>query len=143
MALTGDPEVNRVTGLIIGRAIAVHRALGPGLLESAYAACLAHELRELGLSVDEDVPLPLNYKGIKLECGYRIDLRVNGCVIIELKCVTKLAPIHDAQLMTYLKLTGSPVGLLLNFKVPVMVQGIKRKMNPDAGGNVAGSSPKE
>ena len=87
--------------------------------------------------------MPLNYKGIKLECGYRIDLRVNSCVIVELKCVTKLAPIHDPQLMTYLKLTGSPVGLLLNFKVPVMVQGIKRKINPDAGGNVAGSSPKK
>jgi GxxExxY protein len=143
MALAGDPEVNRVTGLIIGSAIAVHRALGPGLLDSAYAACLAHELRELGLSVDEDVPLPLNYKGVKLECGYRIDLRVNGCVIVELKCVSKLAPIHDAQLMTYLELTGFPVGLLLNFKVPVMVQGVKRKLNPDADAGVVRSSPKK
>ena len=127
MALAGDFEVNRVTGLVIGGAIAVHRALGPGLLESAYAACMAFELREVGLSVDENVPLPLHYKGGKLECGCRIDLRVNGCVIVEWKCVSKLAPIHDAQLMTYFKLTGSPVGLLLNFKVPVMVQGIKRK----------------
>ncbi len=143
MALTGDPEVNRVTGLVIRGAIAVHRALGPGLLESAYSACLGHELRELALTVDENVPLPLNYKGVKLDCGYRIDLRVNGCVIVELKCVSKLAAIHDAQLMTYLKLTGCPVGLLLNFKVPVMVQGIKRKMNSDVGAGVARSSPKK
>jgi len=78
MALAGDAELNRITGLIIRGAIAVHRALGPGLLESAYLACLAYELRELGLSVDEDIPLPLDYKGVKLERGYRIDLRVNG-----------------------------------------------------------------
>jgi len=143
MALAGDAELNRITGLIIRGAIAVHRALGPGLLESAYLACLAYELRELGLSVDEDIPLPLDYKGVKLERGYRIDLRVNGCVIVELKCVTRLAPIHDAQLMTYLKLTGCPAGLLLNFKVPVMVQGIKRKMNAEASTGESTPAPEK
>ena len=112
MALIGDAEVNRVTGLIVQSAIAVHRALGPGLLESAYSVCLVHELRDRELSVEADLPLPLNYKGIKLDRGYRVDARVNGCVIVELKCVSKLAPIHDAQLITYLKLTGCPIGLL-------------------------------
>ena len=143
MALAGDAELNRITGLIIRGAISVHRALGPGLLESAYTACLAYEARELGLSVDEDVPLPLDYKGVKLERGYRIDLRVNACVIVEVKCVTRLAPIHDAQLMTYLKLTGCPAGLLLNFKMPVMVQGIKRKMNPDVPTDASRPSPEK
>jgi GxxExxY protein len=117
MALVGDEELNRVTGLICQAAIAVHRVLGPGLLESAYLACLVYELRGRGLAVEADFALPLNYKGIQLEKGYRIDARVNGSVIVELKCVTKLAPIHEAQLITYLKLTGCPVGLLLNFKV--------------------------
>lgn len=129
MALVGSPEVNRVTGLIIQGAIAVHRALGPGLLESAYLSCLAYELGGLGLSVEIDVPLPLTYKEVKLDRGYRIDARVNDCVIVELKCVAKIAPIHEAQLRTYLKLTGCPVGLLLNFKVPIMKQGIKRLGN--------------
>ena len=129
MALVGDPEVNRVTELIIRAAIAVHRALGPGLL----LACLVHEMRALGLTVEDDLPLPLTYRRLHLDHGYRIDARVNGCVIVELKCVTKIAPVHDAQLITYLKLTGCPVGLLLNFKVPVMVQGIQRKVNPDSG----------
>jgi GxxExxY protein len=143
VALLGDAELNRVTGVICGAAITVHRALGPGLLESAYSACLAYELRELGLTVEADVPLPLNYKGVKLDRGYHIDLRVNDCVIVEIKCVMKLAPVHDAQLITYLKLTGCPAGLLLNFKVPVMVQGIKRKMNPDSCSGGSGSSPQK
>ncbi len=129
MALVGSPELNRVTGLIIQGAIAVHRALGPGLLESAYLSCLAYELGALGLSVEVDVPLPLTYKEVKLDRGYRIDARVNDCVIVELKCVAKIAPIHEAQLLTYLKLTGCPIGLLLNFKVPIMKQGIKRLGN--------------
>jgi GxxExxY protein len=131
MALIGTPEVNRITGLIIKAAIDVHRALGPGLMESAYSACLAYEMRALGLLVESDVELPLNYKGIRLAKGYRLDGRINGCVIIELKCVKKLAPIHDAQVITYLRLTGCPMGLLLNFNVRLMKHGIKRLAHPD------------
>jgi GxxExxY protein len=141
MALIGSPEVNRVTGLIIQAAVAVHRALGPGLLESAYQACLVYELRARGLSVEHDVRLPLNYKTVKLERGYKIDVRVNRCVIVELKCVSKLAPIHDAQLITYLKLTGCAMGLLLNFNVPLMKQGIKRRVHPAMMAEASGSSP--
>jgi GxxExxY protein len=143
MALVGDAETNRVSGLIRQAAIAVHRVLGPGLLESAYAVCLAHELRDLDLKVEADMPLPLNYKGIRLDKGYKIDARVNGRVIVEIKCVRKLAPIHDAQLITYLKLTGCPVGLLLNFKVPRMVDGIKRILNPDLAAHPQVSEAKE
>ena len=129
MALVGSAELNRTTSTIIQGAIAVHRALGPGLLESAYLCCLAYELRELGLKVETDVPLPLTYKAVELDRGYRIDLLVNNSVIVELKCAVKLAPVHDAQLLTYLKLTGCPVGLLLNFNVPIMKRGIKRLVN--------------
>jgi GxxExxY protein len=143
MALVGDPEVNRITGLICQAAIAVHRVLGPGLLESAYLSCLVYELRERGLDVEADLPLPLSYKGVKLDKGYRIDARVNACVIVELKCVNKLAPIHEAQLITYLKLTRCPVGLLLNFKVPRMTHGIKRKINPELGPHLPGSSSEQ
>lgn len=141
MALVGTPELNRVTGLIIQAAVVVHRALGPGLLESAYQACLVYELRALGLSVEHDIRLPLQYKTVKLERGYKIDLRVDRCVIVELKCVSKLAPIHDAQLITYLKLTGCRMGLLLNFNVPLMKQGIKRRVHPAMMGEVNGSPP--
>ena len=143
MALLGDAETNRVTGLICQAAIAVHRVLGPGLLESAYSACLVHELRARGLIVEADLALPLNYKGITLDRGYRIDARVNGCVIVELKCVSKVARIHEAQLITYLKLTGCPIGLLLNFKVPRMAEGIKRRVNPDLAPHLPGSAPKQ
>ena len=129
MALVGGAEINQVTGLIIQGAIAVHRVLGPGLLESAYVSCLGYELRGLGLSVETDVPLPVRYKEVVLDRGYRIDMRVNDRVIVELKCVARLAPIHDAQLLTYLKLTGCPIGLLLNFNVVVMKNGIKRLGN--------------
>ena len=109
MTLSGSPELNRVTGSIIQGAIAVHRALGPGLLESAYLGCLAYlRAPRLGLSVEIDVPLPLTYKKVKLDRGYRIDARVNNSVVVELKCVAKIAPIHQAQLLTYLKLTGCP-----------------------------------
>jgi GxxExxY protein len=141
MALVGDAELNRVTGLICGAAIEVHRALGPGLLESAYAACLVHELRERALTVETDLSLALNYKGIRLQKGYRIDARVNGCVIVEAKCVAKLAPIHEAQVITYLKLTRCPIGLLLNFKVSLMKHGIKRIVNPDVTVHLSRSSP--
>ncbi len=100
-----------------------------------------YELRALGLSVEHDIRLPLHYKTVKLEQGYKIDVRVNDCVIVELKCASKLAPIHDAQLITYLKLTGCMMGLLLNFNVPLMKQGIKRRVHPAIMGEVNGPPP--
>jgi GxxExxY protein len=124
-----DPSVNQLTFRIIACAIAVHRALGPGLLESAYLACMVAELRSQGLHVELGVPVPLVYRGLKLNCGYRLDMLVEGIVILELKTVTAILPIHEAQLMTYLRLTAKPVGLILNFNVAVMKDGIKRKIN--------------
>ena len=112
------------TSPIIGAAIEVHRSLGPGLLESAYEECLCHELHLRGLDCKRQVPLPLLYKGLKLECGYKIDLIVRDEVVLELKAVERLLPIHEAQLLTYLKLTGKRVGLLINFNVPLLTQGI-------------------
>ncbi len=116
----------QITGEIIGAAIEVHRELGPGLLESSYEICLARELELRGISFDFEKPLPLEYKGVRLDCGYRLDLLVAGAVIVEVKSVEKLAPIHDAQLLTYLKLTGVKVGLLINFNVVVLKAGLKR-----------------
>ena len=115
-----------LTGQILGAAIEVHKQLGPGLLESTYQACLCHELELRGISFECQKPLPLEYKGIKLECGYRIDLLVAGLVVVEIKSVEALAPIHEAQLLTYLKLTGIKVGFLINFNVVVLKQGIRR-----------------
>ena len=116
----------QLTGQMIGAAIEVHKQLGPGLLESTYQACLCHELELRGISFECQKPLPLEYKGVKLECGYRIDLLVAGLVIVEIKSVEALAPIHEAQLLTYLKLTGVKVGLLINFNVVVLKEGIRR-----------------
>jgi GxxExxY protein len=116
------------TSPIIGAAIEVHRNLGPGLLESAYEECLCHELHLRGLDCKRQVPLPLLYKGLKLECGYKIDLIVRDQVVLELKAVERLLPIHEAQLLTYLKLTGKRVGLLINFNVPLLTQGIIRRV---------------
>ena len=118
-----------LTGTIIGAAIEVHRALGPGLLESAYEECLAVELADRGLRVERQAVLPVTYKGRALDAGYRIDLLVNNEVIVELKSVQKLEPIHDAQLLTYLKLAGIRHGLLLNFNVAVLKDGIRRMVN--------------
>lgn len=115
-----------LTEQVIGAAIEVHRALGPGLLESAYEACLAHELAARGLHVERQVALPVRYKGVALDCGYRLDLVVEGEVIVELKAVKAFEPIHTAQLLTYLRLAGLRVGLMLNFNVAVLKQGIKR-----------------
>ena len=117
---------NRITESIIGAAIEVHRALGPGLLESAYEECLCHELSLGGIPFRRQVDLPVRYKGVKLDCGYRIDLVVDDLVIVELKTVEALLPIHEAQLLTYLKLRGLSVGLLVNFNVPVLKDGLKR-----------------
>jgi len=116
------------TSPIIGAAIEVHRNLGPGLLESAYEECLCHELHLRGIDCKRQVPLPLLYKGLKLDCGYKIDLIVHDEVVLELKAVERLLPIHEAQLLTYLKLTGKRVGLLINFNVPLLTQGIVRRV---------------
>jgi len=116
----------QTTGEIIGAAIEVHRELGPGLLESSYEICLARELELRGISFEFEKPLPLEYKGVRLDCGYRLDLLVSGTVIVEVKSVATLAPIHEAQLLTYLKLTGVKVGLLINFNVVVLKSGLKR-----------------
>ena len=119
-------QLNRITESVIGAAIAVHRELGPGLLESAYEACLAFELVERGLTVEQQKALPVKYRGVKVDCGYRIDLLAEGKVIIELKAVERLEPIHEAQLLSYLKLSGCKVGLLINFNVKVLKNGIRR-----------------
>jgi len=115
-----------LTSQIIGAAIEVHRALGPGLLESAYQVCLAHEFSQQGIPFEQEKSLPVEYKGVRLDCGYRLDFLVAGKVIVELKAVDELHPVHEAQLLTYLKLTGCRVGLLINFNVPVLKKGIKR-----------------
>ncbi|MGZ4733887.1 MAG: GxxExxY protein [Terriglobales bacterium] len=116
------------TSPIIGAAIEVHRNLGPGLLESAYEECLCHELHLRGLDFKRQEPLPLLYKGLRLDCGYKLDLIVQDQVILKLKAVEKLLPIHEAQLLTYLRLTGKRVGLLINFNVPLLTQGIIRRV---------------
>ncbi|MGZ4875787.1 MAG: GxxExxY protein [Candidatus Angelobacter sp.] len=118
--------INRVTHAIIGAAMKVHSALGPGLLESAYEACLVHELRKAGFKVEQQVELPVNYDGIRIDLGYRIDLVVNDCVIVELKCVEKIAAVHEAQLISYMRLSKKNVGLLINFHVRHLKDGIKR-----------------
>ena len=127
-------RLNRITEQIIGAAITVHRALGPGLLESTYEACLLYELTQQGLKVETQKPLPVVYREVKLECGYRLDLLVENTVIVELKSIDRLAPIHTAQLMSYLKLSGCKVGLLINFNEILLKNGIVRKVNdfPDS-----------
>lgn len=122
-------KLNKITEGIIGAAIEVHRALGPGLLESAYVACLAYELRERGFEVLQEVLLPLIYKEVKLNFGYRLDLLVNDAVIVEIKSVESLAPIHEARLLSYLKLADCKIGLLINFNVRMLKHGIKRLAN--------------
>ena len=111
---------------VIGACIEVHRRLGPGLLESAYRVCLAHELSERGLQFERERPLPVTYKGVQLECGYRLDFVVQSALIIEIKAVESLSPVHEAQLLTYLKLTGMHVGLLVNFNTNALRLGLRR-----------------
>ena len=122
-------SINDRSAQVVDAAMRVHSALGPGLLEGAYAACLAYELRCRGLSVLAQHPLPVVYKGTQVELGYRLDLLVEDAVIVELKTVTKLLPIHEAQLLSYLKLSGHRVGLLINFQVLHLKDGIKRMVN--------------
>ncbi len=127
--LCGELEINEITERIIGACIEIHKQLGPGLLESAYEECLCHELALAGFKFERQKPLPVSYKSVRLDCGYRLDLVVEGKVIVELKTVDQLAPIHDAQFLTYLKLSGLTVGLLINFNVPVLKDGLKRIAN--------------
>ena len=123
-------ELNKITEAIIGAAIEVHRNLGPGLLESAYRECLRYELLQKGFEALQEVTLPLKYKDVQLDCGYRLDLLVNDAVIVEIKSVESLAGIHEAQLLSYLKISGGKVGLLLNFNVKMLKHGgIKRMVN--------------
>jgi GxxExxY protein len=121
--------LNQVTEKIIGAAIEIHKTLGPGLLESAYEECLCYELSRAGLHFQRQVDLPVLYKEVRLDCGYRLDLIVEDVVIVELKTVECLLPIHEAQLLTYLKMKNLRVGLLINFNIPVLKDGIKRMVN--------------
>ena len=121
-------ENDLLTEKIIGFAIEVHRHLGPGLLESVYEGCLCYELAQNGIAFRRQVPLPVVYKAVRLDCGYRMDVLVDGRVILEVKTVEQLMPIHQAQLLTYMKLSGIPTGLLLNFHSAVLKDGIRRLM---------------
>jgi GxxExxY protein len=122
-------EINDRTGAIIDAAMKVHTFLGPGLLESSYEACLAHELNLRGLSISTQYPIDLVYEGLRLEVGYRADLLVDNAVIVELKAVDKILPVHEAQLISYLRLTGFRVGLLINFHEEHLRDGIRRRVN--------------
>jgi GxxExxY protein len=126
---TESIRLNHITETIIGAAIEVHRALGPGLLESAYQACVAYDIVERGLKVEQQKPLPVIYKGVKLDCGYRIDLVVEDAVLVELKSVEALTTVHKAQIISYLRLSGYKVGLLINFNVVTLKGGIQRVVN--------------
>jgi GxxExxY protein len=121
---TKDPR----TSSSIAAAIEVHRLLGPGLLESAYEECLCHELHLREISFARQVDLPVMFKGLRLDCGYKMDLVVENAIVLELKCVERIIPVHEAQLLTYLKLSGKRVGLLINFNVPLLTQGIIRRV---------------
>ena len=123
------PRVNSITHQVIGAAMKVHTVLGPGLLESAYNACLVHELRKRGLRVESQVGLPVVYDGEKIELGYRIDLIVAGSVIVEIKCVQAINPVHEAQLLSYMRLSRRQVGLLINFHVLHLRDGIRRMVD--------------
>lgn len=120
---------NEISKTIIGAAIDVHRELGPGLLESAYRECLAFELKQKGLMVRKEVPRPIVYKDVKLDHGYRMDLLINNKVVVEIKCVESFTDVHEAQLLTYLKLGDYKLGLLLNFHTTILKNGIKRMVN--------------
>ncbi|NTW34344.1 MAG: GxxExxY protein [Bacteroidetes bacterium] len=119
-------EINQITEKIIGCAIEVHKYLGPGLLESAYEECLVFELQNAGLNVERQKPVPVIYKEIKLDCGYRIDILVEKTVVIELKTVDAFNPVHEAQILTYMKFSQKSIGLLINFNVTLLKNGLKR-----------------
>ena len=122
-------DINKLTGEVIGAAIEVHKILGPGLLESAYEECLSHELNLRNIKFDRQKELPVEYKGFKIDCNYRMDLLIENQLVLELKACDNLQPIHEAQLLTYLKLSGHKLGLLINFNVLLLKDGIKRIAN--------------
>jgi GxxExxY protein len=132
-----EADLNGITHGIIAAAIEVHRQLGPGLLESAYRECVCYELSQMGLTFTREVHLPLNYKGLKLDCSYRIDLLVEDAIVVELKSVEQTLPVHSAQLLTYLKASSKHVGLLINFNVPVVKDGIRRIVNNYTGPGIS------
>jgi GxxExxY protein len=129
-----DNNKDPLTAEVIGAAIEVHRSLGPGLFEAVYDECLAWELGERGFTLHRQVLIPVTYKGARLEASYRIDLLVEGELVVEVKAVERMLPVHDAQILTYLRMSGSRVGLLLNFNTPVLKDGIKRFVNRFEGG---------
>ena len=126
-------EINEITDRVIGAAIEVHRHLGPGLLESAYEECLCFEFSRAGLRFERQVPLPVEYKGLRLDCAYRLDLLVEGSVLVELKAIEDVLPIHRAQVLTYLRAAQKPVGLLINFNVEILNNGLSRIVNDYLG----------
>lgn len=128
-AIIPQPRVNQVTGAIVTAAMKVHSELGPGLMESAYEACMIHELRKQGLKAVGQVLLPVIYDGEKIDLGYRIDVLVEDLVVLELKCVESIHPIHEAQLLSYIRLSGKNIGLLINFHVLHLRNGIKRMVS--------------
>ena len=119
-------NLDHITGAVIDTAFRLHRAFGPGLLESTYEACMFHDLRKKGLHVERQKEVPIVFEGIRLDCGYRIDLLVESRVVVELKCVSRIEAVHIAQVLTYMKLSGCTVGLLINFHVALLRDGIKR-----------------
>ena len=121
-----DPETNRISGEVIDAAYKVHFALGPGLLESVYEACLSHKIKQKGLKVERQVTLPIVFEDFRLDDALKLDLVVERKVIVELKAIENILPVHEAQLLTYLKLSGMELGLLINFNVPILKKGIKR-----------------
>jgi GxxExxY protein len=121
-------NLNQFTDTIIGAAMEVHRGLGPGLLESSYEMCLCRELSIRGIPFERQVPIPVEYKGVKLDCGYRADIVVDGAILVEIKAIDSLLPIHDAQLLSYLKLGGWKIGLLINFNVELLKHGLRRRV---------------
>lgn len=121
-------NLNQLTDAIIGAAMEVHRVLGPGLLESTYEMCLCRELSIRGIPFERQVPIPVEYKGVKLDCGYRADIVVDGAILVEIKAIDSLLPIHDAQLLSYLKLGRWKIGLLINFNVELLKHGLRRRV---------------
>lgn len=139
MQVVLDRRINDLTGTIIAAAIKIHRALGPGLLESVYLACMVFELRRRGTRIEVQKKVPVHYDDVTLDCGYKIDIVAAELVVVELKSVRRLAPIHVPQMLTYLKLTGYPVGLLINFNVRLLKHGIKRLVNAHPAAGFLGS----
>ncbi len=120
------PETNKISGMVVRCAVRVHTELGPGLLESVYAGCLAHEMAKAGLSFGREVGMPVEYDGVRFETGFRLDFLVEGCVVVEIKAVEAINPVHEAQVLTYLKVSGCRVGLLINFHVAMLKDGVRR-----------------